>query len=348
MSRSLKNSVGIWAFGPNVTRFMPGGYHPEAVQEDMVERTSRAVAGLKDLVDDYEYHYPGELNEENCGAIKRALGEHDVYAVALGLFSNPRYKHGSFINPDRQIREETIRITKAGLDLAAQLGARFIIWPGGEGYNYLFQVSYADMWRWMAEGIAEVADYAREKGVLLLLEHKNSEPAMNIIMRNVGMTMYLIHKIREMGIPTDQLKINLDWQHLIMNGENLGEYVELLLEEGLLGHLHANSGWGTFDDDNMVGTSYFMQTLEVATILQDYGYGKNGERIGFDLFPYTEDQVQAIERSVLQWEFIWQLASKIDRDKLRAARVQRDAVKGYEAVYEALGLDKDFVRGLKG
>ena len=47
----------------------------------------------------------------------------------------------------------------------------------------------------------------------------------------------------------------MDWQHLIMNGESLAEYAALLASKGLLGHQHANSGWGTFDDDNMVGAT---------------------------------------------------------------------------------------------
>jgi len=55
--RRLKNSVGIWAFGPHATRFMPSGYHPEAKAESMVERTKRAVEGLGDLVDGFEYHW---------------------------------------------------------------------------------------------------------------------------------------------------------------------------------------------------------------------------------------------------------------------------------------------------
>ena len=48
-SIQVKNSVGIWAFGPNATRFVPGGYHPEVVDEDMVTRTKRVVAGLVDV-----------------------------------------------------------------------------------------------------------------------------------------------------------------------------------------------------------------------------------------------------------------------------------------------------------
>src|SRR2546430_16668500 len=93
----------------------------------------------------------------------------------------------------------------------------------------------------------------------------------------------------------------MDWQHLIMNGENLAEYAALLAAEGLLGHQHANSGWGTFDDDNMVGATAFMETLELALELRRARYGENGERLGFDLYPYTEDQVAAGKRPVLQW-----------------------------------------------
>ena len=112
---------------------------------------------------------------------------------------------------------------------------------------------------------------------------------MKIFMRNIGMTLHVIHKLRAEGI--DNVQVNMDWQHLLMNGEHLPEYAALLAAEGLLGHQHANSGWGTFDDDNMVGATAFMETVELALELRRAGYGDNGERLGFDLYPYTEDQV---------------------------------------------------------
>jgi xylose isomerase len=131
----------------------------------------------------------------------------------------------------------------------------------------------------------------------------------------------------------------MDWQHLLMNGENLGEYVALLAREGLLGHQHANSGWGTFDDDNMVGATAFMETLETALELRRAGYGQDGDdrRLGFDLYPYTEDQVGAVRRSVLQWRFIDGVAGRIDEAALSEAQQRKDAIRAYELVYEALG-----------
>jgi xylose isomerase len=154
-------------------------------------------------------------------------------------------------------------------------------------------------------------------------------------MRNIGMTLHIIHKLREQGVRNVQ--VNMDWQHLLMNGEHLPEYAALLAAEGLLGHQHANSGWGIFDDDNMVGATAFMETVELALELRRAGYGDNGERLGFDLFPYTEDQVAAVRRSVEQWHFIDELAQRIEGDALRAAQAQKDAVAAYELVYAALG-----------
>ncbi len=338
--RTEGTSVGIWAFGPNATRFMPGGYHPEAARETMEERSHRAAEGLRGLVDGFEYHYPTEITEETAPRIRRVLGEMDIYCLALGTFANPRYALGGFTHPDPRRRAEVVKIAKAGVDLAARLGARFIIWPGGEGYNYTFQTDYRAAWEWLVDGIAEVTDHASRRGVTVFLEHKNSEPAMRILMRDLGMTLYVIHKVAERGVDTRRLLVNMDWQHLIMNGENLGEYAALLAAEGRLGHQHSNSGWGTFDDDNMTGSSYFLQALELAVVLKEAGYGRRGERMGFDLFPYTEDQVQAVRQSVLQWRFIESLASRVDAAALAEARRRKDAVAGSRVVYAALGMDE--------
>jgi len=266
----------------------------------------------------------------------------DIYCLAAGLHPDPTYKLGAFINPDLALRRKGIETLKRGVDLAAALGAHFIIWPGAEGYNYNFQREYAQMWDLFVDGVGEVVAHAADKGVTVFLEHKNSEPAMNILMRNIAATLYTIDRVRRLGIDTSLLKVNMDWQHLIMNGENLAEYAALLYSEGKLGHQHANSGWGTFDDDNMVGAAFFMQTLELAMTLQDVGYGSQGERIGYDLYPYTEDQVAAVRRSVLQWAFIDDLAQKIDRQALAEARSHADAVEGYRIVYETMGLDKAY------
>jgi xylose isomerase len=318
-----------------ITRFVPVGYQPQWTGESTVDKVKRAVAGLGDLIDDYEFHYPQEINEGNAEAIKAALGDHGIYCLATGLHLDPMFGRGGLCSPDASVRKEAVRRTLAAIDMAGNLHSNFIIWPGIEGYNYPFQTPYRESWAWFVEGIGQAAQRCRDHGITLFLEHKNSEPAMKILMRNIGMTLHVIHKLRAQGL--DNVKVNMDWQHLLMNGENLAEYAAMLAGEGLLGHQHANSGWGTFDDDNMVGATAFMETLELAVELRRAGYGDKGERLGFDLYPYTEDAIGAVRRSVLQWRFIDSVAARIDDAALREAQSRKDAIRAYEIVYKALG-----------
>jgi xylose isomerase len=333
----VKTSLGIWAFGNMATRFNAGGYKPELTGASTAQKVRTAVEGLGDLMDDYEFHYPQELSPKNLEEVQEALAGHGIYCIASGLHLDARFAKGAFCSLDDAIRAEALRLTFEAVDLAAEVGAHMIVWPGIEGYNYPFQTPYREVWARFVDGVGQTAQHCRDKGVKLFLEHKNSEPAMKILMRNIGMCLHVIHTLRGQGL--DNVTVNMDWQHLIMNGENLAEYAALLDAEGLLGHQHANSGWGTFDDDNMVGATAFMETLELAVELRRAGYGVDGDerRLGFDLYPYTEDAVGAVERSVLHWRFIDGVAAKLDGDALRQAQQDKDAVKAYELVYAALG-----------
>jgi xylose isomerase len=163
-------------------------------------------------------------------------------------------------------------------------------------------------------------------------------------MRDIGMTLFVIQALTARGIDTSRTKVNMDWQHLIMNGENLAEYAELLAMQGLLGHQHANSGWGQFDDDNIVGATRFMETLELARALRKVGYGSNGERLGMDIYPYTEDPIVAARQSLLQWRFIDDVAARLDESAMQEAQRQKDALAAYRTVFQALGMGPDMLQ----
>ena len=89
----------------------------------------------------------------------------------------------------------------------------------------------------------------------------------------------------------------------------------------------------------MVGALAFMETIELALEFRRNGYGQGDDprRLGFDLFPYTEDQVAAVARSVKSWEFIDAVAGRIDEAALREVQIAKDAVAAQDLVYAALG-----------
>src|SRR6476646_10166539 len=159
------------------TRFNPGGYKPEASDETTAQRVRRAVEGLGDLMDDYEFHYPQEISPENLDDIREALDGHGIYCLASGLHLDHRFAKGGFCSPDDATRNAAIGLTLDGIDLASELGAHFIIWPGIEGYNYPFQTPYQDSWARFIDAVGQAATRAAERDTMVLLEHKNSEPA---------------------------------------------------------------------------------------------------------------------------------------------------------------------------
>lgn len=348
VTEPLKTSIGIWAFGPSRRRFLAAGYHPEVAVGGPVDRARHVAAELHDLYDGLEFHYPAEIDEDNADDMVAAIAPMDVYCIASGAGYALGSGRGSLTNPDERVRTEAMESNRRGIDLAGRLGAHYIIWPGIDGYNYPFQSNYAEQWSYFLDGVADAVAYANEQGVTVLLEHENSEPARKVLMRDMGMAIFVVRRLERMGIDVSRLKINMDWQHLVTNGDNLAEYAELLAMEGLLGHQHANSGWGITEDDSIVGATRFMETLELARSLRKVGYGMNGERLGFDLNPYTHDPIAAARQSLIQWGFIYDLCARLDEDALTEAQKHKDALSAYKVVFHTLGMDSSAVRLMAG
>src|SRR5262249_14731422 len=99
----MKTSLGIWALGPMTTRFMPVGYKPQYANEPTADKVRRAVEGLGDLMDGYEFHFPQELSAENLDAVRDALGEHDIYCIASGMHLDPIFGRGGLSSPDDKV-----------------------------------------------------------------------------------------------------------------------------------------------------------------------------------------------------------------------------------------------------
>src|SRR5260370_39182570 len=72
-----------------ITRFVPVGYQPQWTNEPIVDKVKRAGAGLGDLIDDYEFHYPYEINEDNGEAVKGSLVRLRDLCGATGVQHQP-------------------------------------------------------------------------------------------------------------------------------------------------------------------------------------------------------------------------------------------------------------------
>ena len=198
----MKTSLGIWALGPMVTRFVPGGYQPQwARRVDGGEGARARSTGLGDLMDGYEFHYPGELSprQPRRGARARSTGTTST-ASRAGCTSTRCSARAGSRSPDDAVRDEAIRRTLDGVDFAAR-GRRALHHLAGDRG---LQLPVPDAVRGVVGALhrrrsGRPRERATERGVTIFLEHKNSEPAMKILMRNVGMTLHVIHKLRARG-----------------------------------------------------------------------------------------------------------------------------------------------------
>src|SRR4051794_41974515 len=128
MASELKTSLGIWALGGMVTRFVPVGYQPDHAQETTAEKVHRAVEGLGGLIDDYEFHYPQELSADNLDEVRSALDGHGIYCVATGLHLDPLFGRGGLVSPDPRGRDEAGKRAGRAGRLARSVGAPLPPW----------------------------------------------------------------------------------------------------------------------------------------------------------------------------------------------------------------------------
>jgi len=88
---------GRWArWSP---RFNPFGYKPELAGRSTADHVRTAVTGLGALIDDYEFHYPHELSDENLDEVREALDGHGIYAICSGLHLDSRFARGGLSSP---------------------------------------------------------------------------------------------------------------------------------------------------------------------------------------------------------------------------------------------------------
>ena len=108
----MKTSLGIWAFGAMATRFNPGGYKPELAGVSTASKVATAVAGLGDLIDDYEFHYPQELSPDESRRVR------DGARRARHLLRRERpaprspLRQGRLLVADDATRAEALRLTR--------------------------------------------------------------------------------------------------------------------------------------------------------------------------------------------------------------------------------------------
>jgi xylose isomerase len=308
-----KYSVFLGNVGSCSDRFC-GAYGPDYSIAELFDRVASVdlVGGVDLVADEALYEHEAEV------AASLAKTKLPVASVTVELFSDVRWKKGTFSSGDRAVRTEAVAWSKRAVDLAKKLGAAVVgIWPGQDGYDYLFSSDYLVDRERFAEGVREVCQY--DQDITIALEYKPKEPRIRCYVSNVGIAILTAKAIGEPNVG-----VVLDYGHALYGGENPAESVALLhAHGGLLSHIHINDNYRSWDDDLIAGSVHTLEYLEFFYWLRRTGYKG---WITIDQFPYREDGRDAVAESAAWLDALESLVDRADPDEIGRVIAERDGI----------------------
>jgi D-psicose/D-tagatose/L-ribulose 3-epimerase len=160
-----------------------------------------------------------------------ALPIRSVVCVAFGIVD---------FNPS--VRRFTLDRIKASVDQGAYLGARNVLLVVGEYYWDGEVFPRAAIWDMAKEMVKEAGEYARSKGLEIVLE---LEPFEQALLKDVD---ELARFVREIDHPA--VRANADISHLHLSHASFDDVKKL---EGLIGHIHLSDCDGKVHGDLPAG-----------------------------------------------------------------------------------------------
>ena len=300
--------------------------------------SSSGIAGMLECaaqvarLDAADLNYPDHFADHTPVELSALLAKHNLKlnGLAMRYYTKPEFRIGAFTNPDPQVRQAALDLTRKGLDALAAMGGKLMtLWLGQDGVDYSFQGDYRRMWDDTIAAIAELADHNPE--INLAIEYKPNEPRAYALMPDVGSTLLAV---REAGRPN--VGVTLDFAHVLYADEIPAHAAYLISRHSQLLGVHLNDGYGKRDDGLMVGSVHPLQTVELLVELNRIGYDKT---IYFDTFPDHSglDPVAEAAANIHMTELLRGVAASLSgHTKLAAAIARQDAATSLRIVADAL------------
>ncbi|MFW6277555.1 MAG: sugar phosphate isomerase/epimerase family protein [Prolixibacteraceae bacterium] len=308
-----KYSVFLGNVGTCFDRYCPSYAKPFSIEELFERVASIELLSGVDIV-----ATPDLL--EKWDVVKKCVDDTGlkVVSIAVDHFTQEVYRQGSFSSVNNEVRQKAVDDTKRVMDLAAELDCpSATIWPGQDGWDYVFQADYMQERTWFAEGIKEACRHRSDIGVYV--EYKMKEPRTHSYLNTAGNTILILNEIDE---PNSGAII--DYGHALLGYENPAESVVLFKKYGdKLKHIHINDNYRYWDDDMIVGSIRQAEYLEFFYWLRRTGYDS---WMTIDQFPYREDGRNAVEESAIWMDLLESILDSADMDEIGEVLKTKDAV----------------------
>ena len=277
-------SFGPWNIDEGADPFGPAVRKPESLAKKIKAAKSLAFDGVQfhddDVVPDLDSKTYAQIMKE-AAKVKRMLDAEGLAAefTAPRLWFAPQTIDGGYTNNDPKCRKYAIERTKVAIDINNVIGGSWIVlWLAREG-SYIRESKNPRI------EVLQIRDainafLAHDPRVVILIEPKPNEPVDSAIIPTIG------HAIGLGYLTSDPARVGclVETAHSILAGLDPSDDMAYALAHKKLKSVHLNDQGGLkFDQDKSFGSYNLRRAFNQVRVLEEYGYGKNGEWIGLDV-----------------------------------------------------------------
>ncbi len=231
-----------------------------------------------------------------------------VGTVCPDVYLDPRFKNGTLTCMDKNMRKEMVKTIQESMDFCAEAGGvDILLWLAHDGYDYPFEDDYQVKWSYLIESLVEITGY--RKDVKVTIEYKMKEPRTHQYISTVGKSLVICNEVG-----ASNFGVALDYGHALYAGENPAESAALLKRYDKLFHVHLNDNYRGWDDDLMVGSVTFWETLEFFYWLHKIDYDG---WYTIDIWPSRSDGVKALQESIIRANRFMEIASNLPYEEFK-------------------------------
>jgi len=277
-------SFGPWNIHEGADPFGPAVRQSYDFQQKLETYRELGFEGIQfhddDIVPDIEQKSYVQIMKE-VGAVRRRLDELGLVAeiVAPRLWESQRTIDGAFTSNDAAERASAIERSKQTIDIAREMGTNnLVLWLAREGTYIREAKNPVTSVNYIVEAMNQLLEY--DSNIRILIEPKPNEPMDQAYIPTIGHTLGLAYRT----IDPERVGGLIETAHCILAGLDPSDEMGYALAFNKLWSVHLNDQNGLkYDQDKSFGSDNLRRAFNQVRVLEENGYGKNGEFVGLDV-----------------------------------------------------------------
>lgn len=284
MTTEYRFSFGPWNIHEGADPFGPPVREAFTFDEKVEFYRALGFVGIQfhddDIVPDIDDKTHAQLISRTK-TVKAQLDNHGLTpeVVAPRLWESPQTIDGAYTANATKAREYALERSKRCVDVANEIGCKnIVLWLAREGTYIRESKSSSGAVGYILDAINALLAYDAE--IRILIEPKPNEPMDIAYIPTIGHAIGLAYASQE----PERVGGLIESAHAILAGLEPSDEMGYALYHKKLWSVHLNDQNGLkFDQDKAFGSVNLRRAFNQVRVLEENGYGKNGEFVGLDV-----------------------------------------------------------------